>query len=424
MSHKLSETTQARINKWAEDLGLEVSELEEQFQVKYAMLAEILKDQDVPASTIESKARSQLGNEIRPGRSRALTYEGIVLGFTQISDWNEFPSNLAKGAYDKDGIAAVDAGVVDATGNPIWTEETMEKKGQYFKGKVGDLILPEYERHVLAIGRPVKKVDESDSAIRLFWIKLSGEPTQFNANNPAPKPGQVCRWRCNIQEVIADLNLIRANGATITQFEPAQFLAGEGTDREKILEGVLEPKMCRTLLEQVHTSFSKWDTGEIDEDKDPVLRGLDVEDIPEWLEAHSNTKGYLTASHFAVIETEIMGMYKTGMRIGNADRQDITDVPNMFVNIDSNIINEMYYGEGSTVLVAIEPFMRKKKDADRKDIMDENNKPVKEAVGECLAVFPVFAMPVKAPVVAKPVAETTEAVAETKAKPASPTIEL
>jgi hypothetical protein len=117
------------------------------------------------------------------------------------------------------------------------------------------------------------------------------------------------------------------------------------------------------------------------------------------------------------METEIMGMYKSGMRLGNADRQDITDVPNMFVNLDENIVNNMYYGEGSTVLVAVEPFLRKQK-RDGEVVMDENNKPVKEVVGECIAVFPVYAMPVTSPVVAK---SEVEVKAEAKE---SPTIEL
>jgi len=407
MSPEISKETKARLTKWADDQGLEYSELAEKFQVKYAMLEKMLEGQDVPAKTIESKARSQIGNEIRPGRSRALTYEGIVLGFARAQDWNEFQFNIARYAYNEDSVAAADEGLVDGEGNPLWTQEEIDKKGDFFKGKVGDLILPQYERHVLAIGRPVKKATDEDEAIRLFWINLSGEPAVFNEANPAPMPGQVCRWRCNIQETVTELNLIRANGATVTKFTPASFIAGAGTDREKVLEGILDPKMCRSLLNQVNTSFKDWDLG------DDESRGLEPGDLKEWLEAHSNKKGRLTPSHFAVMETEIMGVYKSGIRIGNADQQDLTDIPNIFVNLDENIVNQMFYGEGSTILIAIEPFLRKKK-VDRKVVMDENNKPVKEVTAECVSIFPVIAMPR-----AEPKAE--EAKAEAKE---TPTIEL
>lgn len=399
----LSKETEKRLQKWAEDLSIPIEELQEKFNIKFAMLKKVLEDQDVSDSTIEAKARSQLANEIRPGRSRAPTYEGIVLGFGRCSDWNEFFFNINRHAYNEDSMQAVAEGVTDSDGRPLWTQEQVDRKGQFFRGQVGDFIEPEYERHVLAIGRPVLQEDEKDAAIRLFWIKLSGDPTQFNAQNPAPKPGQVCRWRCNIQEVHEDLNLIRANGATITRFEPAEFLAGKGTDREKVLTGILEPKMCRSLLNQVHTSFKDWDLG------NGETRPLDVDDVPEWLESHSDKKGRLTASHFIVLETDILGMYKTGMRLGNADQQDLAEIPSMFVNLDENIINEMYYGEGSTVLAAVEPFMRKQR-RDGKVVMDENNKPIMEATGECIAIFPVIAMPKIAP--AEEVQEKQEATIE------------
>jgi len=393
----LSEVTIERICKWAAQLKVPLSELRDRFNNKMASLQIQLKDQ-IPDDRIEGVARSQFANEVRPGRSRAETYEGIVLGYGPLRDWNEFWFNVAKGANDKDVLQARMDGIVNDDGLALVTQEIKDRKGQYFRKNVGDLLEHEWQRSLLAIGRPVVR-KEGEDTMRIFHISLGGDPARFaDAEKfPRPEPGKICRWRCNVQEVNTEWNWIRANGATVTAFEADTVQTKSGP-----VKGVLDAKKCAGLLNQVRPNFRS-----------------EIAELKSWLDEHSKQTG-----HFVVIEGEIMNMYERAVRIGNADQMDLENIPSVLVNLDATIPDHMFYGENSTVIVACHPFERNARVRDESGQWvtdnDELGNPKKEIVANGIAIFPIIAMPKEQPKV--PEAEAPPA--EEKVEEETSTIEL
>jgi len=401
----LSAESIGRLMKWSEQLKVPVSELKEKFQAKLAALSIQLKDQNIPADDIESVTRAQFANDIRPGRSRAETFEGVVLGYSILRDYNRFWFNVAKGAFNKDPLQARMDGICDDHGDALVTNEIKERKGQYFRQNVGELLRHEWERHVLAIGRPVQR-KKGDDTMRIFHIKLSGEPARFMdpTKFPAPPMGLVCRWRCNVQEVNTEWNWIRANGATVTRFEPATVDTSGGP-----VTGVFDAKRCAGLLNQVKTNFRS-----------------SISALKAWVDEHAREAG-----HFVVVEGEILNMYERSMRIGNADQLDLEDIPSLYINLDPTVPDQMNYGVNSTVIVACNPYERKARERNEEgqyvQAVDELGNPKKEIVADALAVFPLIAMPRQIEVVPEVVTETpaTPPASEPEEEPEeSTTIEL
>ena len=107
----MEELTKERLEGWAKQLKIPYDELEDKFNVKMKTAQIALADQELSEAQIEKYVRKQMGNEIRPGRSRAATYEGIILGFTPVKDWNEYQINIAKKAFEENSMQAISEGV-------------------------------------------------------------------------------------------------------------------------------------------------------------------------------------------------------------------------------------------------------------------------------------------------------------------------
>lgn len=395
----ISDATKEKLKKWSEQLGRPYEELEKLFIAKLEAATVQLKDQNLSVSRIEQHVRKQIANEIRPGRSRASSYEGVVLGYGPLRDWNAGMFREAAEAFAQDPMSAAGMGVTDDKGTPLVTVEIKEQKGQYFRQDVGEVLKHEWERHLLAVGRPVIKSEEGDETLRIFHIRLNGEPSMFGPNFPAPKIGLISRWRCNVQEVDKDQNWVRANGATVTVFEPAEI---QGSTQ--LLTGVLDAKKCVSLLGQVTSDFRASITG--DSESESIS-------IKEWIAAHGNKKGF-----FCVIEGELLQMFESGFRLGDADQLDLTDIPSVLIGLDPKFPDQMFYGEDSTVIVACEPYLRtvRERGDDNvwRTVLDDNGKPKQEVAANGLAVFPIVAMPktVAKPVVAPPEEKPEEPKAE------------
>lgn len=374
----MNEETKKRLEGWSKQLGVSLEELNEEYETRFKVATVAFAEQELSEVQIEIQVRKAMGNKYRPGRSKSLTYEGIILGFTQVKDWNDYQINANKRAFEENSMETIAQGLTNETGVPLVTSEFKEKKGKYFDKEIGDIIPNEYERRVLAIARPVVVPEGEPNPLRIFHITLKGEPSLFKGRYqdgavigfPAPAVGQVSRWRCNVQDTNPDHNWTRAYGATVTAFEKSTLDTGK-----EVLEGIIKPKKCAGILNQVNDIFKIEDPSQ----------------LREWMEENTKVKG-----HFAVFTSEIMAMYKTGFRLGDADQQDLENIPNVFLKIDGKVVDQMRYGEDSTVVVACEPYEQKVR-KDGKVVMDENKKPVKEITGDCLSVFPIIISPVSVP---------------------------
>ena len=400
MNPNLSEESTARLEKWAEQLKVPLADLQGKFDAKVVALQAQLEGQDVSPERIEVLARKQLANDIRPGKSRAGTYEGIVLGYGPLKDWMDFYFNVARSEYAKDPLNARVSGLTDAQGVPLVTQEIIEKKGQYFRQQVGEVLEHNWERTVLAIGRPVIRETDDDASMRIFNLRLNGAPAVFGKNFPAPPIGMVASWRCNVQETNPEWNWIRANGATVTRFDPTVVTTASGTFKD-----IFDLKKCAGLLKQVRENFRS-----------------EIEDLETWIADNGKTKGM-----FCVVEGEILAMYERGMRIGDADQLDLENIPSINVKLDPKVPDQMYYGEDSTVVIACTPYMRtaRTRNADGKweAAKTELGEDKKEVTADCIAVFPVIAMP-KAKEKAPPPLEKSEFSETPEEKPTEKVIEL
>jgi len=373
----LSETTTERLKKWSEQLKRPYEELEKLFKDQFAVAEMQLKDQNLSKETIEIHVRKQMGNDLRPGRSRAATYEGVALGYGPLKDWNARYFRDAAVEFAKDPMSCAGMGLTTDTGAPLVTAEIKEDKGQYFKQNIGDILAHDYERHLLAVGRALIQEDNDDT-LRIFHIRLNGDPAVFGPKFPAPPTGLVCRWRCNVQEVDKENNWVRANGATVTIFEPTEINAKSG-----IVKGILEPIKCISLLGQVTKQFR---AGFVADEKN------DIPTIEEWTIKHGKKKGF-----YCVAQAELLQMFQASFLFGDADQLELESIPSIMMSLDPAIPDQMFYGENSTVVAAFEPYFRDKRvrgDDNRwVSVLDTKGKPVQELVANNLAVFPVIAMP-------------------------------
>ncbi|KKK66101.1 hypothetical protein LCGC14_2967490, partial [marine sediment metagenome] len=154
-------------------------------------------------------------------------------------------------------------------------------------------------------------------------------------------------------------------------------------------EGIVDPKICVSLLEQVVDGFKVKDAG----------------DIGPWLEEHGKRNG-TKPGHFCVVEGEILNMYQSSIRLGSADQLDLENISSVMANLDKSIVDQMFYGEDSTVVTALEPFWKKVK-RDGKVVMGDDGKPTMEISAKCIAVFPIVAAPRTVPAITT-TEETTE----------------
>lgn len=404
----LSETTIERLKKWSEQLGRPYEELEKLFKDQFAVAELQLKDQNLSKETIEIHVRKQVGNDLRPGRSQAATYEGVVLGYGPLKDWNAKYFRAAAAEFTKDPMSCAGMGLTTDKGIPLVTAELKEEKGQYFKQNIGDVLNHEYERHLLAVGRALIQEDEDDT-LRIFHIRLNDDPAVFGPKFPAPPAGLICRWRCNVQEVDKDNNWVRANGATVTMFEPAKIAAKSGT-----LAGILEPKKCLSLLGQVTKQFRAGFVADVKND---------IPTIKDWAIKHARKKGF-----YCVAQAELLQMFQSSFLFGDADQLELGDVPSIMIGLDPAIPDQMFYGENSTVVVAFEPYFRDKRQrVDEKWtlVLGTDGKPEQELVASGLAVFPIIAMPKPEPKpVDTPPSPAEEASKEAEAEPESTEITL
>lgn len=398
----LSETTIERLTKWSEQLGRPYEELEQLFKTQYAVAEMQLAEQDLSKETIERFVRKQIANDIRPGRSRAMTYEGVVLGYGPLKDWNAKYFREAAAEFAKDPMSCAGMGLTTDKGVPLVTAEIKEEKGQYFKQNIGDELAHEYERHLLAVGRPVIQED-GDDTLRIFHIRLNDEPAVFGTKFPAPPIGLICRWRCNVQEVDKDNNWVRANGATVTEFTPAKITAKSG-----VLSGILEPKKCVSLLGQVTKQFR----ASFVENPDPKKR---LPTIGDWATTHARKKGF-----YCVAEGELLQMFQSSFLFGDADQLELSGIPSIMIGLDPGTPDQMFYGENSTVVVAFEPYYRAQRERSEggswKPVLDDKGLPKQELVANGLAIFPIIAMPKSEP---KPV-DTPPTEPELEPKSAEP----
>jgi len=120
----MSPETRARINEYATKLSVPPQEIEATYQKHINALKQLYPGKD--ASFYDNRARFLLYREIKEQlRSPAITFEGVVLGYSSIRDITEPQRRLAMETFRENPERAMREGLTDANGTPLDNRPTL-----------------------------------------------------------------------------------------------------------------------------------------------------------------------------------------------------------------------------------------------------------------------------------------------------------
>jgi len=166
-------------------------------------VVEEVKHRGVPEADIEKYAVNRLHAYVkRELSSPAVKLEGYVLGLTDITDYGaQRMYDEAKALYEANPQQAINEGVVDAEGNPIYTKPEWRK---------GQIIKPEESKGRTAILLAKREGEEN---FKKAFLKLAGD--KINLEIPLFTP---VIFRANMSQKSTD-DLLLLNSSTVTEFQ-------------------------------------------------------------------------------------------------------------------------------------------------------------------------------------------------------------